>query len=39
MPIHSVETGTTESTIDIHQLFYELVAYCSEAIAAYIPYE
>jgi hypothetical protein len=36
--IHSVESGTTESTIDIHQLFYELVAYCSEDIAAYIPY-
>jgi hypothetical protein len=34
----SVANGTMESTIDIHQLFYELVAYCSEDIAAYIPY-
>jgi hypothetical protein len=38
VPIHSVKTGTMESTVDLHQLFYELVAYCSEDIAAYIPY-
>jgi hypothetical protein len=38
VPLHSVKTGTMESTIDIRQLFYERVAYCSEDIAAYIPY-
>jgi hypothetical protein len=38
VPIHSVKTGTTENTVDLHQLFYELAAYCSEDIAAYIPY-
>jgi hypothetical protein len=36
--IQSVKTGTTEITVDLHQLFYELVAYRSEDIAAYIPY-
>jgi hypothetical protein len=37
-PLHSIKTRTSKNTIDIHQLFYELVAYCSENIAAYIPY-
>jgi hypothetical protein len=36
--IHSVKTGTTESTVDLHQLFYELITYCSEVFAVYIPY-
>jgi hypothetical protein len=38
VPIHSVETGTMESTVDLHQLFYEFIAYCSEDVAACIPY-
>jgi hypothetical protein len=38
VPIHSIKNGTMESTVDLHQLFYELVAYCSEDIAAYTPY-
>jgi hypothetical protein len=38
VPYHSVENISTESTVDLQQLIYEIVAYCSEDIAAYIPY-
>jgi hypothetical protein len=38
VPIHSVKIGTMEITVDLYQLLYEFIAYCSDDFAAYIPY-